>query len=105
DIMPTILDYLQIPIPDACQGKSLKPLIEEQVEAINEFVFAEYTGGAAPNSYAVRSDRYKYCRMAGSEPFVYDLIKDPGERNKIPSKNFPEDIRPLEEYLNMVMLK
>lgn len=105
DILPTILDYLQIPLPDECQGKSFKPLIEGRVEAVNEFVFAEYTGGAAPDSYAVRSARYKYCQMAGSEPFVYDLVGDPGERNKILSADFPEKVRLLKEHLKKLMLK
>ena len=105
DILPTILGYLQIPAPDACQGKSFKPLIEGKEEAVNEFIFAEYTGGAAPDSYAVRSARYKYCQMAGSEPFAYDLVKHPGEWNKILSADFPEKVRLLEKNLEKLMLK
>ena len=75
------------------------------MEAVNEFVFAEYTGGAAPDSYAVRSARYKYCQMAGSEPSAYDLVSDPGERNKILSADFPEKVRLLKEHLKKLMLK
>ena len=99
DILPTILDYLQIPIPDECQGKSLRPVIEGQVEAVNEFVFVEYTGGAAPNSYAIRSARYKYYKMAGSEPFTYDLAKDPDEQDKIHPDDFPADVYELKKHL------
>lgn len=102
DIMPTILDYLQIPIPNACQGKSLKPLIEEQVEAINEFVFAEYTGGAAPDSYAVRSTRYK-CHDVNSESCAYDLLKDPYEQRKISSKDFRDEMSALNQALQQFM--
>lgn len=105
DILPTILDYLQIPVPDGCQGKSFKPVIEGQVEAVNEFVFAEYTGGAVPDSYAVRSARYHFCQEAGSEPFAYDLAKDPLEQNKILSNDFPTDIRLLEKRLKELTLK
>jgi len=105
DILPTILDYLQIPVPDTCQGKSFKPVIEGQVGAVNEFVFAEYTGGVAPDSYAVRSARYKYYQMFGSEPFVYDLVKDSKEQNKILLDDFPQDVRVLQTHLEKLMLK
>jgi hypothetical protein len=71
----------------------------------SEFIFAEYTGGAAPDSYAVRSARYKYYQMACSEPFAYDLVKHAGERNKILSADFPEKVRLLEKHLKKLMLK
>jgi arylsulfatase A-like enzyme len=105
DILPTILDYLQIAVPESCQGKSFKPVIEGQVESVNEFVFAEYTGGADPDSYAIRSSRYKYYQMAGSEPFAYDLAEDPKEQDKILPDDFPKEIQMLEEQLKKMMLK
>ncbi|MHC4334973.1 MAG: sulfatase, partial [Planctomycetota bacterium] len=60
DILPTILDYLQIPLPAECHGKSLKPVIEGDAEQVNDFILAEYTGGAVSDIYTVRSARYKY---------------------------------------------
>jgi arylsulfatase A-like enzyme len=83
DIMPTILDYLDIPIPDACQGKSLKPLIEGQAESIRDFVLAEYTAGAVPDVFAVRSRQYKCVGRAEGEILAYDLFTDPGEQRPI----------------------
>lgn len=99
DILPTILDYLQIPVPDGCQGKSFKPVIEGRVGAVNEFVFAEYTGGAAPDSYAVRSTQYKYCQIAGIEPFAYDLVIDPDEQKKIGFDDFSQEVRLIKKHL------
>lgn len=92
-------------MPDGCQGKSFKPVIEGQVEAVNEFIFAEYTGGAAPDSYAVRSARYKYYQMVGSEPFAYDLMDDANEQRKILMDDFPQDVRVLQKHLEKLMLK
>jgi len=105
DILPTILDYLKLSVPNECQGKSLRPVIEGRVKAVNEFVFAEYTGGAVPDAYAVRSTRYKYYQMVGSEPFAYDLAKDPEEQYKIHPVDFPEDVRVLEKHLKKLVLK
>jgi len=100
DILPTILDYIQVPIPEQCQGKSFKPLIEGQTEPVNKFIFAEYTGGAAPDSYVVRSTRYKCCREAGGEPFAYDLAEDPGEQKRMVLDGFPKEIKTLKENLH-----
>jgi len=98
DILPTILDYVGITLPEQCVGRSLKPLIEGRVQSVNEFVFAEYTGGAAPDSYAVRSKRYKYCRQDGQE-FAFDLAKDPLEQHKIADGDFPAEVQLLQKKL------
>jgi len=103
--MPTILDYLRISVPEQCQGKSLKPIIEGKVDAVNEFVFAEYTGGAAPDTFTVRSTRYKLCREAEKNLFAYDLIRDPDERNRIYLDDFPASVRYLHEALEEYMAK
>jgi arylsulfatase A-like enzyme len=102
DILPTILDVLQIPAPATCQGKSLKPLIEKKVESVNEFVFAEYTAGAVPDSYVVRSLRYKCYETAG-EQFAYDLLKDPAEQHRIFPPYFSEEVKELQRILNRRM--
>lgn len=99
DILPMVLDYLQIPMPEQYQGKSLRPLIEGWAKVVNEFVFVEYTGGAAPDCYAVRSTRYKCCQEVGSEPFVYDLEEDREEQKRIALERNSKEIRTLEENL------
>jgi arylsulfatase A-like enzyme len=98
DIMPTILDYLQIPLPPACQGKSLKPIIEGDAEQVNDSIFAEYTGGAVRDIYTVRSARYKYYESVGEE-FAYDLLKDPAEQHRIRPAEFPEEAKQLQKHL------
>lgn len=105
DILPTILDYLKIPIPDACRGKSLKSVIEGESRIANEFVFAEYTGGAVPDCYAVRSARYKYCRTADGQPFAFDLDTDPRELRKILLDDFPEEVRILRKNLEELLIE
>jgi len=42
DIMPTILDYLQIPIPHEAQGHSILPLVKEEPDAFrNTYAFID----------------------------------------------------------------
>jgi arylsulfatase A-like enzyme len=102
DILPTILDYLGIPEPENCQGKSLRPVIEGKVEAVREFIFSEYTGGAVPDSYVLRSSRHKYYEGSG-EQFAYDLAEDPNERHKILPDGFPEEVKLLQKKMRKLM--
>lgn len=63
DVYPTILDMLNIDIPERVQGKSLVPLIEGRVESLHEYIYHELTYHAAYEpTRAVRSKRYKYIR-------------------------------------------
>lgn len=70
DIMPTILDMLQLKIPGSVNGKSLKPFITGQSETpIHEFVVSE-TAFPRPNqpNYQARSvvnERFLYIRSNG----------------------------------------
>lgn len=43
DLMPTILDYLGLNIPDRVKGKSLKPVMEGKAENIREFAVSSPT--------------------------------------------------------------
>lgn len=88
DILPTILDYLDITIPKQCAGKSLKPLIDGQVDSLNDYIFAEYSGGAATDMAAIRSSRYKCYLVEGQNPHGYDLHEDRWEQDKIPIVDF-----------------
>jgi len=98
DILPTILDYLKIPVPGHCQGVSLRPLIEGARSSVNEFIFAEYTGGAVPDSYVIRDRRYKlYLRQ--DSLFAFDLLDDPAEQHKIRPSNFPQYVQMLVKNL------
>ena len=102
DIMPTILDYLNIKADNAFQqGKSLIPLLEEGL-AVNDFVFAEYQlRDTQPKYTAIRTDEFKYIelkagRLSTKETFtdlrqrlvwqiakprmLFSLKDDPGEK-------------------------
>ncbi|HPD32084.1 MAG TPA: sulfatase [Phycisphaerae bacterium] len=99
DVMPTILEYLAIPIPTQCEGRSLVPLLMGNSQAVNEYVFAEYTGGAAPNAYIIRSLQHK-CVVAEGVTFAYDLTKDLGEQRKLSRSAFTDQMLSLSDRLD-----
>jgi arylsulfatase A-like enzyme len=95
DIMPTVLDWLGVPLPRACDGLSLLPWVRGERparwrrEAHWEFDFRdplegrpETALGLAPAQCClnvVRGPRWKYVHFAGLPPLLFDLENDPWE--------------------------
>ena len=95
DVMPTILDCLQVPIPSQCDGEPLKSFCRGETpadwraEAHWEFDFRHFSdgnGGTAlglkPDQCAfnvIRGRRYKYVHFTALPPLFFDLEQDPHE--------------------------
>ena len=91
DLMPTILEYMQAPIPSPMRGQSLWPLMRGEVQP-QRMAWIEHAGR---NQVALRSHQYKYIRHQRSAklqpayPFVagreelYDLFNDPTEQDDL----------------------
>jgi len=84
DIMPTILDILDIEIPAWLQGESLVPMDEkkhsEGFDSYAETYFPFLSSGWSPLK-AVRTERYKF--IQAPKPELYDLVDDPHELKNI----------------------
>jgi arylsulfatase A-like enzyme len=83
DIMPTVLDFLKIPVNNDAQGKSLVSLATGTgAQSCSEYVYAE----AAPDKWAMRNARWKLICDKGSYE-LYDLSNDSGERSSCAAGN------------------
>ena len=87
DIPSTILDWAGCPIPTAYQGRSLRPIVAEQVptdwrtETFHEHFAVR---DRIPAWEGVRSERYKYARYFDHDTeLLYDLQQDPDELNNL----------------------
>lgn len=85
DIMPTVLDLVGIPAPDALAGVSLAPLLageggEIPLDGYGEAMYPLHHYGWSELT-AMRSDRYKL--IDAPRPELYDLERDPGELTNI----------------------
>ena len=97
DIMPTLLDWLELPIPVQCDGLSLTPILETgytprhwRKEAHWEFDFRDVAEGETMEASlgltqhqctlnVIRDEHYKYVHFTNLPPLFYDLKNDPGE--------------------------
>ena len=96
DIMPTMLDWLDIEIPSQCDGMSLMPIINSgeipdnwRKEVFWEFDFRDVLDDSVEkyfgltshqcNLAVVRDENYKYVHFGALPPLFFDLQQDPHE--------------------------
>ncbi|WP_254862325.1 sulfatase family protein [Halovivax gelatinilyticus] len=76
DVLPTILDLVDVPVPDGVNGRSIAPLLTGDSYDPRDEIFAEMTWHDMYNpTRAIRTDRYKYIRNFWHLPKVY-LTRD-----------------------------
>ena len=84
DILPTVLDTLDLPAPPGLPGRSLLPLAggerEGDVTTYFEALSGQLNRGWAPLDGVIRGSR-KYIRLP--IPELYDLAADPAERRNL----------------------
>ncbi len=92
DIMPTILDYCVLPVPNPVQGKSIRKILEGNQDQIEnrDYIFGEHNSHGPP-----RSEHYP-SRAAFDGRYYYIL-------NLMPGKNYalPADLRQQEGWGNL----
>jgi arylsulfatase A-like enzyme len=103
DIMPTILDVLDLPVPDAVDGKSLVKPATGNADGWREYFHGEHCACYAPDNEMqfVTDGRYKYVWLprADTEQF-FDLQEDPGElHNAIADENVRPHLERLRGFL------
>jgi|HubBroStandDraft_1064217.scaffolds.fasta_scaffold00354_8 arylsulfatase A-like enzyme len=95
DVMPTILDWLDLELPVSCDGRSLLPLVRGDADApARDEVHVEFNlrvGYPYPRVLPpgldwrdadlaiLRTEHYKYVHFPTMPPVLFDLEADPGE--------------------------
>jgi arylsulfatase A-like enzyme len=95
DTMPTILEWLELPVPRQCDGRSLLPFVETgapanwRTEVHYEFDFRDLYYTKPETSLGIPMDKcslavvqdetFKYVHFAALPPLFFDLAKDPGQ--------------------------
>lgn len=86
DLMPTVLEMADHPVPDDIHGRSLVPLLRgEDPPDWPTSLFAEYHGSGFGlySQRMVRTDEYKYVYNTPDIDELYDLSEDPSELHNL----------------------
>lgn len=84
DVMPTLLALHGLPIPDGIDGENLLGLIGESTVEIPPAISEVDTHAYGPTKKSIRLDDSKLILVRGGGPDeLYDLERDPGERNNL----------------------
>ena len=110
DVVPTVLEYCGLPIPDSVQGRSLVNLLGGKTDHHRDRVFVEY---AQNDEVMVRDQRWKlvFIRnkrrrtdgydserpLKGHTLRLFDLVNDPGEFTNLADR--PEHRGRVEQYV------
>jgi arylsulfatase A-like enzyme/Tfp pilus assembly protein PilF len=90
DVMPTVLDLLQIARPKPVQGRSLVPLMRRgklpESPALSESLYAEKHYGWSP-LYSLMTDSFHF--IESPKPELFDVRSDPGENKNLYSPSDP----------------
>lgn len=90
DIASTLLDWAGVDVPEAMQGRSLRPLIEGRGAPDRDAVFTEHLWDhpRIPRTEGLRTRDWKYIRYLDHPEYeeLYDLRSDPEE-----GRNLAED--------------
>lgn len=83
DVMPTLLEMTELPIPQGLDGKSLLPVMRGEQTQVREYLHGEHTGAEGEkglgNQYIVTpTDKYIWFTRTGREQY-FDLKNDPNE--------------------------
>jgi arylsulfatase len=103
DIMPTILDFAGIPIPDGVDGFSLAPEILGEEKNEREFLHGEHSFHSSLSSQFIvtKTDKYIWYSEKNEEQY-FNLEKDPREEhNAINDTKYQERIA----YLRSVLIQ
>ena len=95
DLYPTVFDFLNLPLPEWNEGKSLKPLMAGETDAHREFVTSIFK-----NYVWCRTERYAFTARINKTDFrLYDCTADPGHTENI-AADHPEVC---EEMFNRIL--
>jgi len=86
DILPTILEAINISSPAPIDGRSLIPLLKQSSDTHREILFSEIHGASKyAKTIICRDQQYKYVYhwLSDDVDELYDLAADPGEMHNL----------------------
>ncbi|KRG10568.1 arylsulfatase [Lederbergia galactosidilytica] len=100
DIMPSLLDAANIPIPKSVEGKSILPLAKNEESGWREYLHGEHAHGRQSHHFIVNGkEKFIWYSQTGEEQF-FNLEEDPYEtKNLINQQAYAQRINAFRQLL------
>ncbi len=82
-LVPTLLELCQVPIPDGLDGQSFVPNLRAPQTTLEPMIFAEYDIHTPRPRLMIRQGDYKYCYYVDDVAELYNLRSDPREMKNL----------------------
>jgi iduronate 2-sulfatase len=97
DVLPTMLDFAGLPIPDTVEGESRMPVVSGDADAFEGMAISDFYSFGVPERM-IRTPRWKYIvthadESAGGGDQLYDLENDPLETANLAGDPAHADVR------------
>jgi len=103
DVVPTVLDWIGLPVPRAAVGRSLLPLLGQD-RPLPGFAEAWLKPRREDETKALDDGRWKLVRnLRTGQELLFDLAADPGERNDLADEGARGELRALRAELERVV--
>ena len=103
DLLPTVLDYLGMEIPDNIDGVSLMPVLKGQKTSVRECIYPELTYHAGYDPMrSIRTEKYKYIRCFETRSYYFPVNVDESFSKTLFKKlGYFDRIRPFEFFFDL----
>jgi len=98
DVLPTILELLELPVPSSAQGRSLTTLLRTGTDATREAMAISAWRGMR----VIRTPTWKLIESVGEDFALYQLEQDPREQVNV-ARDHPEMATQLLEHLDRLL--
>ena len=90
DLYPTLCDLTGLPVPEHCQGRSFRPLLEDPQAGHRLDAYSSYPA-IKSMGHSIRFKNYRYTEWLGKEGglvanVLTDIAADPGEETNVKDK-------------------
>ncbi len=101
DVMPTLLECAGLPVPDTIEGKSLLPVLRDEVSQVRPYLHGEHTLQARSVQWLTDGHwKYLWWSDSGREQ-LFDISEDPTELHDL--ARLPGQAQILEEWRNRLV--
>lgn len=101
DIMPSLLDFCDLEIPESVEGKSVKDLIKGTKESQRDYLHGEHAYGDLSNHYILdKNYKYIWYSQSGREQ-LFDMKNDPKELNDLMEDSTKDGL--IKDYRNKLI--